>query len=114
MTKTSKFFIVAFVFLLFLNTAHAAFFEAKAVPIKDKIAVNEIAEYNITIQNNLDSDEEYTIKKTTLMLLHCHQQMQLCLFQLVCLLHLLMNQQMFLQQSQLQFPQTSQHYGLLP
>jgi len=67
MTKTSKFFILAAVLLLFLlslNIAHAASFDVKAVPIKDKIAVNEIAEYNISIQNNLDTDEEYLIKKT--------------------------------------------------
>ncbi len=59
----NKFFIFAVLFLLFSGAAYAASFDVKVDPIKDKIAVDENAEFNITIQNNLDTDEEFTIKK---------------------------------------------------
>ena len=64
MTKISKFFILLIVLLLFLNIAHAYSFDVKVTPIKDKIVVDDIAEFNISIQNNLDTNEEFTIKKT--------------------------------------------------
>ena len=63
MSKIVKFFILVSAFMLLLNTAYAASFDVKAVPIKDKIVVDEIAEYDIAIQNNMDTDEEFTIKK---------------------------------------------------
>lgn len=63
MSKIMKFFILVSVFLLYLNLAYAASFDVKVAPIKDKIVVDEVAEYNLTIQNNLDRDEEFTVKK---------------------------------------------------
>ena len=61
--KMSKFFILITVFVLFINLAYAASFDVKVAPIKDKIVVDEVAEFEIAIQNNLDTDEEFTIKK---------------------------------------------------
>lgn len=58
-----KFFILTSVFLLMINLAYAAAFEVNVTPIKDKIVVDEIAEFDITINNNLDTNEEFTIKK---------------------------------------------------
>lgn len=63
MGKTTKFFILVAVFLLMLNIAYAAAFDVKVTPIKDKIIVNEVAEFDITIQNNLDTSEDFVIKK---------------------------------------------------
>ena len=63
MSKIIKFFVLLSAFLLLLNAAHAASFEAKAIPIKDKIVVDEVAEFDIVVQNNLHTDEEFTIKK---------------------------------------------------
>ena len=63
MDKTIKFFIPIVLFLIVLNLTYAASFEVKVTPLKDKIVVDEVAEFDITIQNNLDTDEEFTIKK---------------------------------------------------
>ena len=63
MDKTIKFFIPIVLFLIVLNVTYAASFEVKVTPLKDKIVVDEVAEFDITIQNNLGTDEEFTIKK---------------------------------------------------
>ena len=63
MAKIVKFLILIFAFLLLINFAYALSFEVKVIPIKDKIVVDEIAEFEIAIQNNLDTDEEFTIKR---------------------------------------------------
>lgn len=63
MSKKTKFFILAIAFLLFANAALGTTFEAKVAPVHDKIVVNEIAEFNLTIYNNLDTEEEFLIKK---------------------------------------------------
>lgn len=63
MSKIIKLFVLLPAFLLLLNAAYAASFDAKAMPIKDKIVVDEVAEFDIVVQNNLDTDEEFTIKK---------------------------------------------------
>lgn len=63
MAKSEMFFILIGAFILLIGIANAAPFDVKVTPIKDKIVVDEIAEFNITIQNNLDRDEEYVIKK---------------------------------------------------
>jgi len=63
MSKLNKFCLIASVFLLLLNAAYAASFDVKVAPITDKIVVDEVAEYEIIIQNNLDTDEEFIIKK---------------------------------------------------
>src|SRR3989344_2075915 len=61
--KTGKFFILATIFLVLINSAFAATFDVKVTPVNDKIVVDEVAEFDIAVQNNLDTDEEYTIKK---------------------------------------------------
>ena len=63
MSKIIRFFILLSALLLLLNSAHAASFEVNAAAIKDKIVVDEVAEFDIVIKNNLDSEEEFTIKK---------------------------------------------------
>ena len=63
MRKLTKLFVLISVFLLLLNFAYAAPFDVKVAAINDKIVVNEVAEFDIAVQNNLDSDEEFTIKK---------------------------------------------------
>ena len=63
MGKTKKFLIIAGIFLLMLNAAYAASFDVKAASVKDKIVVDEVAEFDIIIQNNLDTGEEFIIKK---------------------------------------------------
>ena len=49
--------------LLLVNIAHAASFSVKVTPVLDKIVVDEIAEFDLEITNNLDTSEEFTIKK---------------------------------------------------
>jgi len=61
--KMGKFFILATVLLVLVNIAFAASFDVKVTPITDKIVVDEVAEFDIDVQNNLDTDEEYLIKK---------------------------------------------------
>ena len=63
MGKINRFLIIIGVFLLLLNAARAASFDVQVMPIKDKIVVNEVAEFNITVHNNMDRSEEFTIKK---------------------------------------------------
>ncbi len=64
MTKISKFLIIILgVSLLLVNLAYAASFNAKATPIKDKIVVDELAEFEVSIQNNMDTGQEFIIKK---------------------------------------------------
>ena len=63
MNKISRFFILVCVFLALLNIAYAASFDVKVTPINDKIVVDEVAEFNITVINNLDTAEQFTIKK---------------------------------------------------
>ncbi len=60
---TTRFFMFVAIFLLSVSLCYAVSFDAKVTPINDKIVVDEIAEFELTIQNNLDSDEEFTIKK---------------------------------------------------
>jgi len=64
MNNMKKLLILATVLLLFANISYAASFDVKVTPINDKIVVDEVAEFNISIQNNLNTDEEFTIKKT--------------------------------------------------
>ena len=64
MNKLNKFLILLITFILFIRISYAASFDVKVTSIKDKIVVDEVAEFDISIQNNLDTDEEFTIKKT--------------------------------------------------
>ncbi|MBI2653804.1 hypothetical protein HYX02_03245 [Candidatus Woesearchaeota archaeon] len=63
MSKMNKFFILIALILLTLNAAYAASFDVKVTAIKDRIVVDELAEFDIAIQNNLETEEEFTIKK---------------------------------------------------
>ncbi len=50
-------------YVLIINFAYASSFDLKITPIKDKIPVEEVAEFKLTIQNNIDSEEEFIIRK---------------------------------------------------
>ena len=63
MGKIKRFFVLIGMFILLINIAYALSFDVKVAPIKDKIIVDEVAEFDITIQNNLDTAEEFIIKK---------------------------------------------------
>ena len=63
MHKTSRFFILIIALLAFANAAYAASFDVKSVPVNDKIIVDDVAEFDILVQNSLDTDEEFVIKK---------------------------------------------------
>ena len=64
MATINKFFILLSAFLLLVNIASAASFDVKVIPVKELIVVDEVAEFDIEIQNNLDTNEEFLIKKT--------------------------------------------------
>src|SRR3989338_6853623 len=64
MATINKFFILLSAFLLLANIASAASFDVKVIPVKELIVVDEVAEFDIEIQNNLDTNEEFLIKKT--------------------------------------------------
>ena len=63
MNKTRTFFIFLGIFILLLNLAYAASFDVKVTAINDRIVVDEVAEFDVAIQNNLETEEEFTIKK---------------------------------------------------
>ena len=63
MAKISKFFVFMIGFVILLNAAYAASFDVRVTPIKDKIIVNEIAEFDISVQNYMDTEEEFIVKK---------------------------------------------------
>ena len=63
MSKTLKFLIYIIAVLLVSGSSYAAAFDAAVTPVKDKIVVDEVAEFGITIRNNLDTTEDFTIKK---------------------------------------------------
>ena len=64
MRKITQSLILASMFLLVINMAYASSFDINATPVKDKIVVDDVALFNINIQNNLATSEEFTIKKT--------------------------------------------------
>ena len=61
--NTKKFLIFIVALVLLINNAHAITFDVKVAAIKDNVVVDEAAEFNLTIQNNLDTTEDFTIKK---------------------------------------------------
>ncbi len=64
MVKINKFYLlIAATILLNIALVNAAPFDVNVTPINDKIVVNEVAEFDINIRNNLDTNEEFTIKK---------------------------------------------------
>ncbi len=63
MVKMKKFFIFVGIFFLLLNFAYAASFDVKVTAINDRIVVDEVAEFDVAIQNNLETEEEFTVKK---------------------------------------------------
>ena len=58
-----KLLVLVIGILLLASTAYAASFSVEVTPIVDKIVVDEIAEFDLAITNNLDTGEEFTIKK---------------------------------------------------
>jgi len=64
MTKKCRLLILISVLLLLASLAHAASFDAEVLSIKDKIVVDEVAEFDIVITNHLQTSEEFLVKKT--------------------------------------------------
>ena len=63
MRKINKFLILICMLTVLASAANALAFEVNVTPVKDKIVVDEIAEFKIGIMNNLDTSEEFIIKK---------------------------------------------------
>src|SRR3989338_1924288 len=63
MPKTMKFFAYLFATLLLATFSFAASFDIVVTPVQDKIVVDEVAEFDITIKNNLGTSEDFVIKK---------------------------------------------------
>jgi hypothetical protein len=63
MTKLLKFFMLGLFFLFFTGLVCAQSFDIEIVSIKDRIIVDEEAEFDVTIHNSGDTEEEYMIKK---------------------------------------------------
>ena len=63
MNRLTKFSILILAILILANSVHAASFDAKVTAINDKIVVDETAQFQVTIQNYLPTDEDFTIKK---------------------------------------------------
>ena len=55
--------IILSLFLLTVKAALGLSFEINATPLKDQIMVDDIAEFTINIKNNLETDENFIIKK---------------------------------------------------
>ena len=56
-----KFSIFAFVLLLYASLANAALFDISVEPVKDKISIDGLAKFNLTIKNNIKQIDEYRI-----------------------------------------------------
>jgi hypothetical protein len=56
-----KISVVLFLFIIYSSIAYAAAFDIEITPIKDRIVINEFAEFEITIKNNLNEKDEYRI-----------------------------------------------------
>ena len=56
-----KFIPFIIIFSLYLYTVQAAAFDAEAVPINDRIIIDEFATFKLNIKNNLDKADEYRI-----------------------------------------------------
>ncbi|MBS3097146.1 hypothetical protein J4480_06970 [Candidatus Woesearchaeota archaeon] len=63
MGKITALLILITILMLSMGIAHAASFDVSIVSVKDKIVVDEIAEFDVVIQNNLGTDEDFTVKK---------------------------------------------------
>lgn len=63
MLKMKKLLILILGIVILANLAYASSFDIKVTPIVDKIVVDETAEFDLTVTNNLDAREEFTIKK---------------------------------------------------
>ena len=63
MLKMKKLLILILGIVILANLAYAASFDVKVTSVLDKIVVDETAEFDLTITNNLGTREEFTIKK---------------------------------------------------
>lgn len=63
MAAINKLFILLSAFLLLINSANAASFGVKVTAVKDLIVVDEVAEFDVEVQNGLGAEQEFLIKK---------------------------------------------------
>ena len=63
MNKVHRLLVLGVLIFVFASLAHAVGFTVEVIAIKDKIDVDDVAEFNIAITNNMDTQEEFTINK---------------------------------------------------
>src|SRR3989344_3977953 len=56
-------FLLIMALFIISSSAYAQSFEVSVISIKDRIAVDEIAEYDFVIKNHMNSTEDFTIRK---------------------------------------------------
>ena len=56
-----KLILFTIIFSLYISIVNAASFDATAVPINDRIVIDEFATFQLNIKNNLDKYDEYRI-----------------------------------------------------
>ena len=61
MVLLKKFILFVFIFSIYMSAAYAASFDASAVPINDRIIIDEFATFQLNIKNNLNQKDEYRI-----------------------------------------------------
>ncbi|MCH8067333.1 MAG: hypothetical protein IIC69_02005 [Nanoarchaeota archaeon] len=61
MLLLKKLILFTIIFSLYLSIVNAASFDATAVPINDRIVIDEFAAFQLNIKNNLDRYDEYRI-----------------------------------------------------
>lgn len=61
MLLLKKFILFVFIFSIYMSAAYAVSFDASAVPINDRIIIDEFATFQLNIKNNLNQKDEYRI-----------------------------------------------------
>jgi hypothetical protein len=61
MLLLKKSILFTFIFSICISIAYAVSFDAEAIPIDDRIVIDEFAVFQINIKNNLDKADEYRI-----------------------------------------------------
>jgi hypothetical protein len=56
-----KLVLFAIIFSLYISIAYAASFDVEAIPIKDRIIIDEFATFQLNIKNNLQQKDEFRI-----------------------------------------------------
>ena len=63
MNPIKRLFPIAMLFLILVSITHGISFTVEVTPIKNKIDVEDVAEFDITVNNLLNSTEEFNVRK---------------------------------------------------